>query len=140
MALIYLRFTSPETRLDSGLESSLDSGVADGVLRRACALRHSDGVPKLERGILSEQLEWFARHLPAPKRFAKGVAWLRDDAIEPISRMFEIKRVLGANGHVVRAHAVRENRVGYIVYQDDAQIVAEPFTDTFTSVTFVTVI
>ena len=44
--------------------------------------------------------------------------------------MHEIKRVLEANGHVV--HIVREDRIGYIVYTDDAQVIAEPFADTRT--------
>jgi hypothetical protein len=45
--------------------------------------------------------------------------------------MHEIKRVLEANGHVV--HLLREERVGYIVYSDEAQVVAEPFADTRTN-------
>jgi len=44
--------------------------------------------------------------------------------------MFELKRVMEANGHSV--HVVRENRVGYIVYEDDVQVIAEPFADTRT--------
>ena len=42
--------------------------------------------------------------------------------------MHEIKRILEANGHVV--HVLREDRVGYVVYEDKAQVVAEPFADT----------
>lgn len=44
--------------------------------------------------------------------------------------MFELKRVLEANGHSV--HVVRENRMGYIVCEDDAQVIAESFADTRT--------
>jgi len=44
--------------------------------------------------------------------------------------MFELKRVMEANGHSV--HVVRKNRVGYIVYEDDVQVIAEPFADTRT--------
>jgi hypothetical protein len=44
--------------------------------------------------------------------------------------MHEIKRVLEGNGYHV--HVVREDRVGYIVYRDDVQVIAEPFADTRT--------
>jgi hypothetical protein len=44
--------------------------------------------------------------------------------------MHEIKRILEANRHMV--HILREDRVGYIVYSDEAQVVAEPFADTRT--------
>jgi len=64
------------------------------------------------------------------RRATKGIAWFRDDAVEHISRMFELKRVMEANGHSV--HVVRENRVGYIVYEDDVQVIAELFADTRT--------
>ena len=35
-----------------------------------------------------------------------------------------------ANGHTV--HMVREERIGYVVYSDDFQVIAEPFADTRT--------
>jgi len=44
--------------------------------------------------------------------------------------MFELIRVLKANGHPV--YVVRENSVGHMVYEDDAQVIAEPFADTRT--------
>jgi hypothetical protein len=38
--------------------------------------------------------------------------------------MHELKRILDANGHVV--HIVQEDRTGYVVYKDEAQVIAEP--------------
>lgn len=61
----------------------------------------------------------------------EGIAWFRDDALEHISRMHEMKRVLEANGYAM--HIVREDRIGYVVYSDDIQVIAEPFADTRTS-------
>jgi hypothetical protein len=55
---------------------------------------------------------------------------MRDDALEHIVRMHEIKRVLEANGYTVRI--LEEDRIGYVVYKDDAQVIAEPFADTRT--------
>ena len=119
-----------------------DTGVADGVFGAAYALREADGVSQADRATLEEHLAWFSKHLPTPTRFnrtnskgyyrrnTKGIAWFRDSALEPISRMHEIKRVLEVNGHVV--HIVRDDRIGYVVYSDDVQVIAEPFADTRT--------
>ena len=119
-----------------------DSGVSDGIFATAYSLRDAPEIPKHDREILTEQLAWFAKNLMIPKRFnrssskgfyrkiTKGIAWFRDDASEYIARMHEIKRVLDANGRLV--HVLREDRVGYIVYKDRAQVVAEPFVDTRT--------
>jgi hypothetical protein len=119
-----------------------DTGLADGVFRTAYALLDADEVSKSDRQTLRDQLAWFSKNLPVPKRFnrsaskgfyrrkTKGIAWFHDNALEHIGRMHEIKRVLEANGHVV--HIVREDRIGYVVYTDDVQVIAEPFADTRT--------
>jgi hypothetical protein len=119
-----------------------DTGVAAGVFTVAYALRDAGETSKHDRDALAETLAWFSKSLPIPKRFnrsaskgfyrrnTKGIAWLRDDALEHISRMHELKRILEANGQVV--HIIQEDRIGYIVYEDDAQVIAEPFADTRT--------
>jgi tRNA splicing ligase len=44
--------------------------------------------------------------------------------------MHEIRRVLERNGHVIEM--LSEVRIGYIVYEDTFQVVAEPFSETRT--------
>jgi hypothetical protein len=44
--------------------------------------------------------------------------------------MYELKRILEDNGHVVST--IQEERIGYVVYEDVTQVVAEPFADTRT--------
>jgi hypothetical protein len=135
IAMAYLRFIVAADHPDTG--------VADGVFRTAYALRDDPRVSSTDRELLAEKLAWFSNSLPVPKRFnrtsskgyyrrkTRGIAWVRDNAREHITRMHEIKRVLEANGHVV--HLLREERVGYVVYSDEAQVIAEPFADTRTS-------
>jgi len=89
-----------------------------------------------------EHLTWFAKHLSVPERFnrsaskgyyrrnTKGIAWFRDSAEQHISHMHELKRIAEANGHVVTL--ISDDRIGYVVYQDAAQVIAEPFADTRT--------
>ena len=64
------------------------------------------------------------------RRATRGIAWFRDSAAECILRMHRIKDVLEKHGHQV--NVLRETRVGYIVYEDDFQVIAEPFSETRT--------
>ena len=41
--------------------------------------------------------------------------------------MHQLKYILEANGYHVML--IREERIGYIVYEDDLQVIAEPFSD-----------
>jgi hypothetical protein len=132
--MAYLRFIVSEDHPDTG--------VADGLFGVAHAVRDAEDTSSSDRESLTEQLKWFTQNLPIPKRFnrstskgyyrrnTKGIAWFRDSALEHISRMHEMKRIVEANGHIV--HIVREDRIGYVVYEDDAQVIAEPFADTRT--------
>jgi hypothetical protein len=58
------------------------------------------------------------------------MSWFRDSATGCLSRMHELKRILEANGHAVTV--IREDRIGFVVFEDDYQVVAEPFADTDT--------
>jgi len=119
-----------------------DSGVEDGLFRVAYALRDDPAVSEEHRRVLKENLSWFEEHLREPKRFnrstskgfyrrtTKGIAWFRDSAAECLARMHEVKGILEAEGHVVRL--ITEERVGYVVYEDEMQVIAEPFADTRT--------
>jgi hypothetical protein len=57
-------------------------------------------------------------------------AWFKDTATEHLARMHQIKGILERYGHSVVM--LSETRVGYVVYDDAYQVVAEPFTDTQT--------
>lgn len=119
-----------------------DSGVKNGLFDVAHALRDSEDVPEAQRQALANHLAWFAKWLPKPRRFnrssskghyrraTKGIAWFRDTATEHIGRMHDMKRIAEMHGHTVEV--IREERVGYVVYEDQLQVVAEPFADTQT--------
>lgn len=117
-----------------------DSGVSDGVFRAAYRLAESSDVAAGDREALRENLAWFEKNLRTPCRFnrsaskgwyrrrTRGIAWFRDSARECIARMYELSACLERNGYHVRQ--IREGRIGYVVYEDDLQVVAEPFSDT----------
>jgi protoheme ferro-lyase len=87
---------------------------------------------------LDELRQWFNTHLEKPTRFtaakpphyrkrSKAISWFKDSAHEHIARVREIVAILENHGVPVRM--IKADRVGYIVYEDEHQIVAEPFSD-----------
>ncbi|MBN9346814.1 MAG: hypothetical protein J0I48_11530 [Devosia sp.] len=81
--------------------------------------------------------DWFAKNLPAPTRFTRSkypraadvaLSWFKDDAEEFISGMREIAAILASHG--VDTEMLKTERPGYIVYEDEHQVVATPFADT----------
>ena len=89
------------------------------------------------------ELDWFDKHLPAPHRLnrtrskgwyrrnPKGICWFKESAIDCVTRMYVLKRIAEDHGYFITV--IREDRIGYIVYEDDFQAVAEPFSDTRTT-------
>jgi hypothetical protein len=119
-----------------------ESDVEEGLFCGAYRLRDSVRVQDADRQRLREVLAWFEHNLVTPDRFnrskskgfkrrkTRGIAWLRDNATECLSRMHRLREVLEQYGHPVTI--VTETRVGYVTYEDDLQVVAEPFSDTNT--------
>ncbi len=113
------------------------------MFRLAYRLRDDPALSEQDRQALTETLEWFGKNLPEPSRFnrssskgyyrraTRGIAWFRDTATDCVTRMHGIKAILEAQGHQVSM--IPETRVGYIVYEDEFQVVAEPFLDTRTT-------
>ena len=119
-----------------------DSEVEDGAFTLAYELRRSVHVDAVDQDLLADDLAWFERNLETPARFnrtkskgfyprkTRGIAWFKDTATEHLARMHHIATVLERCGHHVVM--LSESRVGYEVYEDDFQVVAEPFSDTQT--------
>lgn len=119
-----------------------DSEVEDGTFRLAYELRDAPHVEAADRSVLAEHLTWFEKNLETPTRFnrtkskgfyrrkTRGIAWFKDTATEHLARMHQVNTVLEQYGHPVMM--VVESRVGYLIYEDAVQVVAEPFSDTQT--------
>ena len=119
-----------------------DSATPEGVLGAAYDLSRDPDVSESDRSALLAHLEWFEKHLLTPTRFnrssskghyrraTKGISWFRDSSTEHISRTRELVPLLEAQGYSVTL--IHEERVGYLVYEDSVQVVAEPFAETRT--------
>ena len=108
----------------------------------AGGVRDNPLVAVADRDAIAGLLSWFSEHLKTPERFnrtrskgyqrrrPRGIAWFRDSAVEHLARMHQLKTLLEANGCVVSV--LTSARIGYVVYEDEHQVIAEPFADTRT--------
>jgi hypothetical protein len=116
------------------LEMDKRSHMGRGLLHAADALCANDDLAEHEESLVCEILDWFDRRLPIPTRFArssrphaqyKAVSWFKYTAREFIARMAELAAVVVERGRIVER--LTTDRPGYIVYEDEYQVVAEPF-------------
>jgi hypothetical protein len=132
MKVHFLRFTL--------LRKNADSGMADGLFSGAYELAESQNLEKNDRVSLEELLLWFRGHLNVPDKFntskskgsyrrtTRGISWLKSSASEHLDRMRSLAFILEEYGYF--SNIISTATPGYIVYEDEHQIVAEPFNDT----------
>jgi hypothetical protein len=113
-------------------------GYRSGVFKIAYELRraHPITVPLLEE--LSEQLVWFEANMAEPKRLSvsrhpraqeTALSWMKASADEHVRRLRLLVTLVEQVGHL-RIAELRTERPGYVVFEDDHQVVALPFADT----------
>jgi hypothetical protein len=115
-----------------------DSGVREGVFQVARRLARSGTLSRPEQTRLDDLRTWFGKHLKVPERFTRtrnashkkirGIAWFKDTAGDYLTRMRELARILVENDILVEV--IETDRPGYVTYEDEIQLVAEPFSDT----------
>jgi hypothetical protein len=127
---MFLRFVTSEVHEESH--------EALGVVQAAFRLRNNGALSEQEEAAFEEIREWFSRNLKRPARFTSakppfyrkrqdGISWFKDSAQEHISKIREMAALL--ERHDVAVRMIKSTRPGYIVYEDDFQIVAAPFAD-----------
>jgi hypothetical protein len=125
---MFLRFVISE--IDD--ESQRELGIFQAIdrLRRRGVLSHYEEQQDDSIG------KWFDKNLAKPSRFtaskppfyrkkSKAISWFKDTAHEHIAHVRTLVAILQNHGIWVRI--LTTDRVGYVVYEDEHQIVAEPF-------------
>jgi hypothetical protein len=126
---MYLRFVVSKKDEDSAKELGVFHAL--GYLRDEGKLFH------YEEDHHDEIRQWFNENLEKPTRFTaskppyynkqrKAISWFKDSAHEHLSRMREMVAIL--ENHGISVHVLKTDKVGYVVYEDEYQIVAEPFS------------
>ena len=125
---MYLRFVVPEIDEDSGYEL--------GVFQALRRLRDQGKLSPHEEDEHDSIRAWFNANLERPTRFTaskppfyrkpnKAISWFKDSAQYHLDKIRALTAIL--ENHDVAVRMISSERVGYVVYEDQFQIVAEPF-------------
>ena len=116
-----------------------DSGRRKGLFHAMLDLELAGRLLPHEQEQYDAIYNWFRKNLKKPRSFsrsskphAKNVAlsWYKDSATVHIAKMHEVSRILDAHG--IAVEVLHAERPGYIVYEDEFQVAAEPFRETAT--------
>ncbi len=127
---MYLRFVVHD--IDEDSERQL------GVFHAVWNLRDEGKLYPYEEDQHDSLRHWFGAYLKRPTRFTaakppyyrkknKAICWFRDSAQEHIWQIWGLVAIL--RDHGLPVWMLKTKRAGYIVYEDEYQVVAEPFAD-----------
>jgi hypothetical protein len=109
-----------------------DSHQSQGVFQFAYQLLDEGTLLAEESRRLKSVLVWFERHLPKPDESqldSRAIFWFKSDAGESTRRVWELAEFVRRYG--LALEVVKTDRPGYLVYEDNVQVAAIPFRDTF---------
>ncbi|MCV9965999.1 hypothetical protein OIU34_29445 [Pararhizobium sp. BT-229] len=111
-----------------------------GVFSAAYELKNAFDVDSHAQSRLEDLLGWFGQNLAVPSRFnlsnskgydrkavTYGLSWYKPEARDHLKKSFELAALLEQNGYSIAV--IKTSRPGYVLYEDEYQIVAEPFAD-----------
>ena len=107
-----------------------------GIFQACRDLRDADHLDAATEAWADQIFAWFGAHLPRPDRLAwssranapeRGISWFRSSATDHVLRARELASLLELCG--LQVELLRTDRPGYILYEDEWQVVAMPFAD-----------
>jgi hypothetical protein len=107
-----------------------DSHVEQGIFQAAVQALEWQNITGSDADQLNELRAWFSENLEKPTSFGRdklrlGICWFKTVSTEHISRIWEMVQILERNGTYVKK--IRTDKPGYVIYEDEWQLVAEPF-------------
>jgi hypothetical protein len=114
-----------------------NSGRRQGLFQAAHVLQESGNVGGEDWNQLEELYAWFNLNLEKPSRLSisrrahgrrRRSAGSKGTAARHIGKMRDFQRLLEAYGTAVKV--IKTRRPGYVVYEDEFQVAAYPFSDT----------
>jgi hypothetical protein len=103
-----------------------------GVFGPSYALYRTGDLPADEYEQLKEGLHWFEQNLPLPDRskiHPKAIFWFKTGGSDLLKRVWQMARIL--RRHAYEIELKKTSRPGYVIYEDELQLAAVPFADTF---------
>jgi hypothetical protein len=109
------------------------SNVLAGLFRAVERLE-DEALPDYEVNALAEAESWFNQYMASPfdylppaKIYERAISWFKPNAGEHLARAWELVSILERND--IPIWMVKSPKVGYIYYEDEAQVFAEPTGD-----------
>ncbi len=107
-----------------------ESGVELGIFHASHEALERGTITGADARQLEQLRAWFNENLEKPASFGRGrlslgICWFKIGATEHIGRIRQIVQILERNGVFVKK--LRTAAPGYVVYEDEWQLVAEPF-------------
>jgi hypothetical protein len=107
-----------------------DSHVDRGIFHAAGQALEWRNITGPDAEELNALESWFGANLVEPTSFGRdklrlGICWFKTGATEHISRIWEMVNILERHGIYLKK--IRTDRPGYVIYEDEWQLVAEPF-------------
>ena len=111
------------------------SHVSTGLFQTAFELMDDPLLPDDEYDVLRELMDWFNKYLRGPSeyrlrspwRIERAISWFKPTAHVYLARAWEMAAILERNNVFIRM--IKAHRAGYILYEDEAQVFAQPFAD-----------
>lgn len=125
---MFIRFVTPWI--------DYNSQVAAGIFRAAYWLKYEASLPDYEWYYLVDILDWFDLNLEKPVKLRrstrphrpnKAICWFKPSARTHLQKAFELATLLENNAIFIRR--IKTTKPGYVVYEDEFQVAAEPFSD-----------
>jgi hypothetical protein len=109
-----------------------------GIFQAFLHLRNGGELYPYEEEQLDLIRRWFNEHLERPTRFSaskppfyrkphRAICWFKDSAREHLDWAWWMAAIL--ENHQIPVKMLKAERVGYVVYEDENQIVAQPFAE-----------
>jgi len=107
-----------------------DSHVEQGIFQAAALALEWQRIKGPDADKLNELRAWFSENLEKPSSFGRGklslgICWFKAGSAEHLSRIYEMVHILERAGICVKN--IKTDKPGYVVYEDEWQLVAEPF-------------
>lgn len=124
---MFIRFVSGE--IDE------DSHVSAGLFCAAFKLLDDIVLSDHEYAAVADLMDWFRMNLRGPFEYRlrsrwrapRSICWFRCTAQEHLARARELATIL--EDRDVFIWTIRCHRTGYILYEDEVQVLAQPFAD-----------
>jgi hypothetical protein len=124
---MFVRFVSGEIDCDSRLPA--------GLFRAVYKLLEEEWLTDYEYGALRDPMDWFEENLKTPYDYQlerawlaeRSLCWFRSTAREHLQRAWEVVAILNERGIFMRM--IKCKTPGYIIYEDQVQVLAYPFPD-----------